>query len=491
MRKALSYLLVGFLAVTIVGCGKSLNGERYVSIDGSDWIQFVDGGRFETTLEKSILEGEYRLEDDDRIRLSISLLGVTEIAYATRNDDGGLTIAFSADERQRFFKADDPKLQAALKPAETLIETQARYCHDARCMGILPPVRDIAVSNVDVVYDERLTVPFAKIPELELVDGRRGRTFSVAARVTGDSLRDAMHGGWTEFRFAGRKERDAFYNKLGAALQDWHSKYGATDFAYTPVATAVAATASESTGSAAYSAVPASAGAKVQKEPETLVGTWREMNSYGPGRYLMVFSDDETWAVSDAEKGEVVQQGRYHNASPAVLEMWVYKPDGKLAGPERQSYSFDEGKLVLGNDEFMRVTSVNDVPRDSIPEQVESGFGLAAMAKIGVSEVYAKSGVAPNSNAEAGLPAGRSGTYVDQVSVTAGGVIEVTYGANASEEIAGKKLYVKPILAGGRVAWDCYVDTALVAYAPDYCAQEVESQYLPTPEQRQRRSRQR
>ena len=79
-------MLVGFLVLSLVGCGESLGGQRFVSLDSSDWIEFTSNSRLETTVDSSVIEGEYRIENDGRLRMSFDYMGGNYVIYGTFND---------------------------------------------------------------------------------------------------------------------------------------------------------------------------------------------------------------------------------------------------------------------------------------------------------------------------------------------------------------------------------------------------------------------
>jgi type IV pilus assembly protein PilA len=66
-------------------------------------------------------------------------------------------------------------------------------------------------------------------------------------------------------------------------------------------------------------------------------------------------------------------------------------------------------------------------------------------------------GVFVGSNASAGIAPAASivGSYVTQVQINAGGVIQVTYGNRAHQHISGAVLTMSPTTSTGSVTWNC------------------------------------
>lgn len=93
----------------------------------------------------------------------------------------------------------------------------------------------------------------------------------------------------------------------------------------------------------------------------------------------------------------------------------------------------------------------------SIRSQVAEGVGLTASAKAAITEYYQSTGSMAGSNAAAGIaPAAEIvGSYVTQVQVNAGGVIQVTYGNRVHQQISGAVLTMSPVTSTGSVTWRC------------------------------------
>jgi type IV pilus assembly protein PilA len=108
----------------------------------------------------------------------------------------------------------------------------------------------------------------------------------------------------------------------------------------------------------------------------------------------------------------------------------------------------------------------------SVRTQVANGINLAAAAKVAVAEYYLDAGVYPGDNATAGLAAAGTirGKYVTQVEITAGGLIEVTYGNDVNVKILNAVLTITPFDNDGSVSWSCTGDATLVdKWLPPAC----------------------
>ncbi|KAF1708603.1 pilin [Pseudoxanthomonas sacheonensis] len=109
-----------------------------------------------------------------------------------------------------------------------------------------------------------------------------------------------------------------------------------------------------------------------------------------------------------------------------------------------------------------------------IRTQVSEGASLSGGAKVAVDEYYANYGVAPATNAAAGLATNTTikGDYVSQVTVGAGGAITSTFsGTKANAAIAGKALVLTPTFNAGSTSWSCVGNGTNidVKYLPSSC----------------------
>ena len=107
-----------------------------------------------------------------------------------------------------------------------------------------------------------------------------------------------------------------------------------------------------------------------------------------------------------------------------------------------------------------------------IRSQVAEGMNLSAAAKVAVEEYFQGNGSFATTNTAAGLPAPGTitGTYVTQVTLAAGGEIQITYGNNAHSDISGAVMSLGPATNGGSVSWTCSGDALLPnRYVPPLC----------------------
>lgn len=110
--------------------------------------------------------------------------------------------------------------------------------------------------------------------------------------------------------------------------------------------------------------------------------------------------------------------------------------------------------------------------------QLSEALSLASGQKAAVAETWSNNGVAPATNAEAGIAeaAKITGKYVDNVAVGANGVITATMkSTGVSQGVSGKKLTLEPTFPtnaadGGSVVWKCTSD-ADNKYVPTACRQ--------------------
>jgi type IV pilus assembly protein PilA len=94
----------------------------------------------------------------------------------------------------------------------------------------------------------------------------------------------------------------------------------------------------------------------------------------------------------------------------------------------------------------------------TIRAQVTEGLNLASSAKTAVAETYSSTSVWPSTNTEAGLDTAGNirGKYVTSVGIGEGGVITITYGNQAHNNITGDTLTLTPFESdNGDVSWQC------------------------------------
>ena len=118
----------------------------------------------------------------------------------------------------------------------------------------------------------------------------------------------------------------------------------------------------------------------------------------------------------------------------------------------------------------------------TIRAQVTEGLTLGDGWKTAISEYYANTGNWPTQSNLTGT-CNSVGKYESSVTVIAGGVIQVTYGASANSKISGKILTMVPYTnANNDILWQCGSATApsgTIASGAT-AGTTVSAQYLPT-----------
>jgi type IV pilus assembly protein PilA len=119
----------------------------------------------------------------------------------------------------------------------------------------------------------------------------------------------------------------------------------------------------------------------------------------------------------------------------------------------------------------------------TIRAQVTEGLTLGDGWKTAISEYYANTGNWP-SQANLTGTCNSIGKYESSVTVTAGGVIQITYGANANSKINNQVLRMVPYTnANNDILWQCGTAAApsgTIASGAASTGTTVSPQYLPT-----------
>ena len=108
----------------------------------------------------------------------------------------------------------------------------------------------------------------------------------------------------------------------------------------------------------------------------------------------------------------------------------------------------------------------------TIRAQVAEGIHLSSSAKVAAEEYYQGSGVFATNNVSAGLPAPGTirGAFVTQVTLVAGGTIQITLGNRVHPNVNGAVISIAPTTSTGSVSWDCTGDALLPnKYLPPSC----------------------
>lgn len=132
--------------------------------------------------------------------------------------------------------------------------------------------------------------------------------------------------------------------------------------------------------------------------------------------------------------------------------------------PRAAGFTWIEMLIVLTVVGILALMTIPAMQDSALKRQVKDGMSLADVAKGGVQAAYTLMGTGdmPADNAAAGIPAHDKivGSYVKDVNV-AGGAITLTYGNNASKQLDGKKLTLRPAVVPGQpmvpIAWLCHL----------------------------------
>jgi len=124
---------------------------------------------------------------------------------------------------------------------------------------------------------------------------------------------------------------------------------------------------------------------------------------------------------------------------------------------KQQGFTLIELMIVVAIIGILAAIAIPAYQDYTIRAQVSEGLNLSGGAKAAVTEFYQDQGAFPADNATAGVEAAGNiiGKYVTGVAVGAGGVITVTYGADANANILGATLTMTPLDNAGSVSWTC------------------------------------
>jgi type IV pilus assembly protein PilA len=108
----------------------------------------------------------------------------------------------------------------------------------------------------------------------------------------------------------------------------------------------------------------------------------------------------------------------------------------------------------------------------TVRARVSEGLNVAAATKTAVSETRLSRGSFPSTNADAGVSATISSTYVTAITVGAGGTILITYN-NAAGKInelgSSNTLVLTPNFTQATVRWECDQGSVEDRYRPARC----------------------
>ena len=124
----------------------------------------------------------------------------------------------------------------------------------------------------------------------------------------------------------------------------------------------------------------------------------------------------------------------------------------------QQGFTLIELMIVVAIIGILAAIAIPAYQDYTIRAQVSEGMNLAAAAKAAVAEDFLNEGEAPTTRTDAGMTANAGdtqGKYVDEVDVV-NGRIEIQYGNEANQQIAGETLFLTPYeTADLSVIWRC------------------------------------
>jgi len=138
----------------------------------------------------------------------------------------------------------------------------------------------------------------------------------------------------------------------------------------------------------------------------------------------------------------------------------------------QQGFTLIELIIVVAIIGIIAVIAIPAYTNYSIRSQVSEGINLASGAKASATEYYQNRGVFAPDNNTAGLSAAATirGDYVTQISLVAGGDIQITYGNKAHPLITGGVLSMSPTDNFGSISWTCSGDAIILdRFMPAIC----------------------
>lgn len=136
-----------------------------------------------------------------------------------------------------------------------------------------------------------------------------------------------------------------------------------------------------------------------------------------------------------------------------------------------RGFTLIEAMLVVAIIAVLSSVAIPTYQDYRIRARVAEGLNMAASAKTAVTETRQSLGNFPNNNVAAGLPATINSTMVSGISVSAGGVITITYDNTqlGTGTEGDSTITFVPTFANGTVSWDCSGGSMAAQFRPGEC----------------------
>jgi len=165
--------------------------------------------------------------------------------------------------------------------------------------------------------------------------------------------------------------------------------------------------------------------------------------------------------------------------------MYMYVPqEFSMLKKVQQGFTLIELMIVIAIIGILAAIAIPAYQNYTIRSQVTEGLTLADGWKTAIAEYYANTGNWPTVANLTGTVAS-IGKYETGVTVTTGGVVQVTYGNAANSKLSSLVLQLVPYTnANNDVLWQCGTATAptsaTIATGASSAGTTVSAQYLPT-----------